>query len=73
MKKETEKSLEVLYHLDKFIKENIPSDNIVPFHWLPQIFGDQDDSWIEALLLLLNIAPVEKYVLSTTSGETCFC
>ena len=37
------------------MKDVVSCDIPVPFHWLAQVFGDQDDSWIEALLMLLNI------------------
>ena len=46
----------VLSFLDSYIKDAMSCDSSVPFHWLPEVFGDQDDSWIEALLMLLNIA-----------------
>ncbi|KAK3610181.1 hypothetical protein CHS0354_038817 [Potamilus streckersoni] len=48
---------QVLYNLDEYIKQKLELKvNCVPFCWLPHLYGDQDDDWIEALLALLDIA-----------------
>ena len=59
-----------LMRLDDAVKELLDKQQLPMFPWLPEIsatflwlpdiYGDQDDKWIDAMLLLMEIFPLGK-------------
>ncbi|KAL3867398.1 hypothetical protein ACJMK2_044603 [Sinanodonta woodiana] len=67
---------QVLDNLDKYIMKKLELEvSSVPFCWLPYLYGEQDDVWIEALLDLLDIALMvsRKHSPKNPSVEAWIC
>ncbi|XP_053409350.1 uncharacterized protein LOC123561272 isoform X2 [Mercenaria mercenaria] len=55
-----DKAVVFLLRLDDCAKELLDKQTSSLFLWLPDIFGDQDDMWIDAMILLMEIFPLRK-------------